>query len=418
MTRRIDFARIIAARYLSRAGSEAAFFVGVWGKAAFDFQATAGQLAIVMLALSIVSIAGSIIGGVLVDRFGPRRTLIGAEMLFAPAALAIVFADSLTSLTVLAAIWGFVGAPVMTAGASFAPFLAKDEEQLTKVNAWLEAAGSAAFVTGPAAGAFIVHYVSVDWVFYVDAITSVIAAVLVWRARLARPVKREAHTSAFAEFREGVSVAYGSRSLRFYVLGGTVAWLGFGAFSALEPLFYRDAVGTSIEALGYVNSLFGVGILVGSYVLSRLPRGAISARGLSVTLILSGLGSLAYVGTTDLRFIALGAVVWGIVLGVMEPLLRTLVHRDSPAGLVGRITGTAMVHRQAGELVPLAFAPALAATFGVQATLIGGGLLISIIAAIALFEAAAIDRERRGRPVPAVPFASFPLDEDQLGPLL
>lgn len=418
MTRRIDFARVIAARYLSKAGSEAAFFIGVWGKAAFDFQATAGQLAIVMLTLSLVSIVGSVIGGVLVDRFGPRRTLIGAEMLFAPAALAIVFADSLTSLTVLAAVWGFVGAPVMTAGASFAPFLAEDEQQLTKVNAWLEAAGSAAFVTGPAAGAFIVHYVNIDWVFYLDAITSVIAAVLIWQARLVRPVRHAPHGRVLADFREGVRVVYRMRSLRFYVLAGSVAWLGFGAFSALEPLFYRDAVGTSIEALGYINSLFGVGILVGSYALTRLPRRVISARGLSVTLILSGLGSLAYVGTTDLRFIAMGAVAWGVVLGVMEPLLRTLVHRDSPEGLVGRITGTAMVHRQAGELVPLAFAPTLAATFGVQATLIGGGLLISVIAVLALNEAGAIDRERGSQVLREVPIASFPIDEDQLGPVM
>jgi len=393
VARKRDIARVIAARYLSRAGSEAAFFVGVWGKAAFSFQATAIQIATLMFVLSVVSILGSVISGVLVDRYGPRRVLIGAEILFVPASLAIALATDLGSLTVLVAFWGFVGAPVMTAGASFAPFLAGDnEDELRKMNSWIESAGSAAFITGPALGSLIVHYANVDWVFFADAATSLIAAVLVARTRLTYPKRDKGHSSAFGEFRDGIRTAYRARSLRFYVLAGTVVWLGFGAFGALEPLFYRDVVKTGIEAIGYVNSVFGVGILAGALLLQRLPKKIVSARALTVTVMLTGLCSIAYVGTSNIRIVVIGAALWGFVIGVMEPLLRTLLHRDSPKGMVGRITGTAMVHRQAGELLPLAFAPWLAATFGVQLTLIGGAMTVTVIAVLALFEASAIDR--------------------------
>jgi hypothetical protein len=61
----------------------------------------------------------------------------------------------------------------------------------------------------------------------------------------------------------------------------------------------------------------------------------------------------------------------------MDPLLRTLIQLSSPRAFVGRIMGVLQFHRSVGELVPLALSPMLAATFGVQKVLIGGGLLVA-----------------------------------------
>jgi MFS family permease len=193
--RRSDVYRVVAARFLSRAGSEAAFFVGIWGKAAYQLHASPGQLALVMFVMSVASILGTISAGVLVDRYGPRRVLAIFEVLFVPAALAMAFAHSVPALTALVGVWAFTGAPVVTAGASFAPFLVHDESALPRVNALIEGAGSASMLAGPAIGAMLAHYASVDWVFLLDAATSLVAALLVWRARL-RPIERRTPRSA------------------------------------------------------------------------------------------------------------------------------------------------------------------------------------------------------------------------------
>lgn len=71
--RRVDLIRVVSARFLSRVGSEAAFFVGVWGKAAYVLDATPSDLAWVMLALAIPLMLGSAAAGVLIDRYGPKR---------------------------------------------------------------------------------------------------------------------------------------------------------------------------------------------------------------------------------------------------------------------------------------------------------------------------------------------------------
>lgn len=392
-----DVYRVVAARFLSRAGSEAAFFVGVWGKAAFVLNGTATQLAVIMFVLSVASILGSMTAGVLIDRFGPRKVLMSAEVLFVPAAIAMVWVHTLEQLTVVVAVWAFVGAPVVTAGASFAPFLAHGRDiRLEKVNAWIEGAGSMSFAVGPAVGALLVRYADVNWVFALDAATSLLAAVLVSRIKLP-PVVHEGDTvsrGALGQLGEGVRVVYGMRSLRYYVLAGSLVWLAFGAFGALEPLFFRDVVGTNIEAIGYMNSIFGLGFMTGAALLPRLPRRWISAKGLVVSVAMTGVGTFLYVGIPDLRVIAVGAFVWASVIGIMEPMLRTLMHRDAPSNAVGRVMGTAEVHRRAGELVPLAFAPALAGRFGVQAVLIGGGLFALLLAVSSIGEARAVDRLR------------------------
>ena len=67
---------VTLARFISRTGGEAAFFVGIWGKAAYDLRAEAGQIAVLIGVMGIAGLVGSGIAGPLIDRFGPRRVLM------------------------------------------------------------------------------------------------------------------------------------------------------------------------------------------------------------------------------------------------------------------------------------------------------------------------------------------------------
>jgi DHA3 family macrolide efflux protein-like MFS transporter len=393
-----DVMRVVAARFISRAGGEAAFFVGVWGKAAYELHATAGQIALLMAVLALSGILGTMVAGVLVDRYDPRRVLAVTEIVFVPTALALMLPTAIWQLTVLAGLLGFFGSPVMTASASFAPFLTTDEAPIERVNAWIEGAGSLSFVVGPGLGALLARFVSLNAIFVFDAATSLVAVFLVWGVHLNRTVAPlEERPGAVRELREGLRYAYGNRSLRYAVLLGTAVWLGFGAFGALEPLFYRDVLKAGVEAIGYMNTLFGLGLVTGAWLSSRLPSRAVSARGLAIVSILVGFGASLYVGTRSLVIVAFGALVWGVIIGVADVVLKVLIQTSTPDALVGRAVGAAQMHRQAGELLPLAVAPSLAAVFGVQAVLIGGGLVLSVAAALSWPEAVKVDRLPRVR---------------------
>jgi DHA3 family macrolide efflux protein-like MFS transporter len=413
MLRDRDMMRVVAARFISRVGGEAAFFVGVWGKAAYGMQMDAGQIALLMGVLAVGSILGTMVAGVLIDRYDPRRVLAIAELVFVPTALAFLLPVSVWQFTVLAGLLGFFGAPALTASASIAPFLTSPDAGLEKVNAWIEGATSVSFVVGPGIGALLARFVSIDSVFVLDAATSLVAVFLIWGVRLnrepaaAEPDRGSAmdavapRPSALAELRDGLRYVYTNRSLRFPVMMGTVMWIGFGSFGALEPLFYRDVLKVGIDALGYVNAIFGLGLAAGAWLAARLPSRLMSARGLALVSGLVGLGGILYVGTRSLVIVAIGAITWGVVAGVTEVVLKVVMQSATPDDYMGRSMSAASMHRQAGELLPLAVSPSLARLFGVQPVLIGGGLLLSVAAIASLPEAAAVDRLPRVRDVSA-----------------
>jgi DHA3 family macrolide efflux protein-like MFS transporter len=395
---------VVLARLISRVGGEAAFFVGIWGKAAFELDATPGQLALVMASLGVASLIGASVAGVLVDRFDPRRVVIVGEILFVPATLAMTLADTVPTLAMVTFLFGLVGTPVFTAISSFAPFLTDDEDHLSKINASIEGASWAAFVVGPALGAILTASVGLDAIFVLDAATSLVAAIMLYPVKVRRLSGDRESGNGLTELREGFSSAYGNDRLRFYIWLGSSVWLLFGTFSALEPLFYRDTLGVDVEALGWVNSIFGIGLVGGTILAGRLSERFRTAVTLTALVGMNALGVVAYVGTDILAVVVAAAPFWGIIIGMMAPLHRTMIQINSPKQLVGRIMGVNHIHSEVGHLLPLAFAPILAAVFGVQPTLLGAGAMVAVVAILFAIPARRLDRTRTVQvPPPGLP---------------
>jgi hypothetical protein len=107
---------------------------------------------------------------------------------------------------------------------------------------------------------------------------------------------------------------------------------------------------------------------------------------------LNSLGDLLYVGTNRLPIVVVAGMTWGLIIGTMAPLLRTMIQINSPEELLGRITGVSQVHSEVAHLLPLAFAPWLAASFGVQPSLIIAGGVVGLLALGFYPEARRLDR--------------------------
>lgn len=393
-----NLVRVSAARFISRAGGEAAFFVGIWGKATYDLNSTPGQLALLMGVMGVMALLGTTVAGLLVDRFDPKRVMFFGEIAFVPSAIAPMFADTMEQMTLSIAVLSLVSMVVYTSVASFPPYLTDDDEKLKGINGALESAGNLAFVAGPAIGALIVKFGEIDQIFLFDAITSLVAAALILKVKVRDLVPRDGldserkpKRSAIREIKEGFAFSYSKRTIRLFITTSTATWIAFGAFGAVEPLFYRDVLEVGPETLGWVNAIFGLGMITGSVLLVKMPERLMTARSVVIGVTLSGLCAVLYSGTADLRVVALGAVVWGIVLGVLFPMSRTLTQRATPDGMYGRVTGAVNVHAHIGELLPLTFVPALAALVGVQAVLVGAGVLLSALSLTRYREANRVD---------------------------
>lgn len=387
--------RLALARFVSRSGAEAAFFVGIWGKAAYELESGAGQIALVIAALGLSGLAGAAISGVLVDRFGPKKVLIGAEVVFVPTALSFLWASDLPTLVGLSVLLGLVTAPTNTAIASFPPFLTRDPDRLATMNSVVETAGMAALISGTAIGGAFAKWLSIDAIFVFDAITSLVALALVLGISTIPAPEHDAEDhNSLAELREGLRFSFSNRRLRFYLLAGGGAWTMFGLFSAVEPLFFRDVLGEPPQTLGFVNTVFGLGLVIGTWLVARLPSSARSARVVISLLAFNGIGAILYVGTNQLPTVMAGGFVWAVVIGVFAPIVRTMLQINSPQAMVGRVMGVSLMTGEVGKLTPLVVAAPLVAAFGVRETLIGGGIVLGIVAAANWRVAARLDATR------------------------
>ncbi len=385
-----DVRRVVVGRFVSHVGGSAGFFVGLWGLAAYELDATPSSLALLMAALAGARLFGSALAGILVDRLDPRRVLLMGEVAFVPAILTLTTATSMTQLTVRAPVAWFASSLVTTAVASFPPYLVAGKRRVERANALLEAAGTIAFVVGPLVGALTVRWFNVPAVFALDALTSVVAVAIVVPVQVRR-VECTRERKGWAELASGFRVAYRTPPVALVMVLGTLTWMSFGAFSALEPLFFRDVLGSSAEVLGYVNAVFGVTLTVGAVVLDRSAGRLTMIRTVVVLTAGGGLGAVIYAGTPSIVVVVAAAAYWGVVLGVLLPLLRTLTHLHTPEAYLGRVTGIFSVHHSVGELLPLAVAPALAGIIGVQGVLVSTGVLLMAAAPLAWRHATRID---------------------------
>lgn len=378
-----DMDRVALARFISRTGGEAAFFVGIWGKASFEFNAAPSELALVMGALGIASLVGSIWSGLLVDRLGPRRVLILGELAFVPAVLSLILARNITEFATLAFFTGLLSTPIYTAVASMAPFLTDDPDQLATINSRIETGTWAAFVLGPALGALLVRLINLDSIFVLDAATSLMGIAVVYRVRLRKADQADERKPFFAELVAGIRFAASRPTLRFFILTTSSVWFAFGAFSALEPLFYREVLKVGPESMGWVNSIFGLGLVAGTFLVPRLRPTWRRSTALALLVALNGAAGFLYVATNRLQIVAIGAVVWGLIIGLFAVVSRTLIQTATPDHLMGRVQSTAQMSADVVRLLPLLVIPALAVRWGVQEVLIGN-VLILVAAGIAL----------------------------------
>lgn len=381
MFRDREVRRLALARLLSAAGAEGTFFVGIWGRAAFEMNATAQQLAVVMAVMGVTGLIGSTLSGALVDRYGPKRLLVVGELLVVPSTLALILPSTLSQLTVTVALVSYASMVVFNAVASFPPTLTADPDRLSRANAALDVAFTGAFVLGPAGGALLSTAIGLEAVFVADAVTSVLAVVMC--IGLPQRVAYDAgeRTSLrWTEVTAGLRYAYRRPRVRHVFTVGAVMWLSIGFFAALEPLYFRETLRTDAATLGWVNSVFGLGMAGGALLLDRAPQRFATLPRITGLAAAGGVGAMIYSGTATLAVVIVGAAVWGALLGMLSPTVRTLVQGETPDDLIGRAMGAMQLHERAGDLTPLAVAPLLASAFGAQAVLIASGLLVVVIA--------------------------------------
>lgn len=402
--------RLVAMRFLIYTGFQTSYFIGVIGTLTYADGASVVATSLAVLFMNVFVILGSFAGGAALDAWGPRRHfLLSIVGTLVTGAAIIAFGHATETVLAGAALLGFVMGFAQPIATSYPAYLTDDPVELKDINSTITMFSNVSIIVGPTLGGFVAAAASSRAVFALMMLFTLLAFIAGWgfksqaghiagqanndSAEEGERVVQSPNTSARATFATSIKTVFTNSVLALLFCIIFLSNFGYGAFDPLESFFYRDVLHVGVEWMGWLSSACGVGAVLGAVVALRLPPRFVSLKTLLVALMSVGLGSLLYVGTPYVGVALIGQIALGVAWGVVNPLHNTIVQTTAPLDQLGRVNSVMGFGNMFAGVAPLAIAPWLAATFGVQQTLVGAGMVVTAVpAALLLFGRKHLDR--------------------------
>lgn len=402
--------RLVAMRFLIYTGFQTSYFIGVIGTLTYADGASVVATSLAVLFMNVFVILGSFAGGAALDAWGPRRHfLLSIVGTLATGAAIIAFGSATETVLAGAVLLGFVMGFAQPIATSYPAYLTEDPVELKDINSTITMFSNVSIIVGPTLGGFVAAAASSRAVFVLMMLFTLLALIAGWGFRpQAGHIVGQANndsagegeravqspsTSARTTFAASIKTVFTNSVLALLFCIIFLSNFGYGAFDPLESFFYRDVLHVGVEWMGWLSSACGVGAVLGALVALRMPPRLVSLKTLLVALMSVGLGSLLYVGTPYVGVALIGQIALGVAWGVVNPLHNTIVQTTAPLEQLGRVNSVMGFGNMFAGVAPLAIAPWLAATFGVQQTLVGAGLVVTAVpAALLLFGRKYFDR--------------------------
>lgn len=404
--------RLVAMRFLIYTGFQTSYFIGVIGTLTYADGASVVATSLAVLFMNVFVILGSFAGGAALDAWGPRRHfLLSVVGTLATGAAIIAFGSATETVLAGAALLGFVMGFAQPIATSYPAYLTDDPVELKDINSTITMFSNVSIIVGPTLGGLVAAAASSRAVFVLMMLFTVLAFIAGWgfKPQTGSVTGREnadstgegerasqspnPSTSARATFATSIKTVFTNSVLALLFCIIFLSNFGYGAFDPLESFFYRDVLHVGVEWMGWLSSASGVGAVLGAVVALRMPPRLVSLKTLLVALMSVGLGSLLYVGTPYVGVALVGQIALGVAWGVVNPLHNTIVQTTAPLEQLGRVNSVMGFGNMFAGVAPLAIAPWLAATFGVQQTLVGAGMVVTAVpAALLLFGRRHLDR--------------------------
>ena len=312
--------------------------------AVLALDAGAGETGLLQTAQTLPFLLMSIPAGVLADRMSRARLMTAAESLRVLSLFAVLALIALGALTLpLLALLGFIGACGTVAYSVAAPALIPSlvaSDQLARANGRIELARTTAFAGGPALGGALVGWIGAAPAFGCAAALSIIAVVLL--AGVEEPARAPApRRHPLQEIKEGAAFVLHHPLLRPVFVTQFIfntAW--FVMLAVFVPYAVRR-FGLSASGIGTVLAMYGIGMMVGALVATRLMRrlafGAViglgPVTGFVAAVVMASTTFIPSAWLAGLSFFLLGV---GPILWVIST--TTLRQSVTPPRLLGRVS--------------------------------------------------------------------------------
>jgi MFS family permease len=304
------------------------------GWLAFDITGSSADLAVIYLCGFVPQIALTLVGGVLADRWDPRKLIgfaqsVGALTMLALGTLALLGLAKFWHLAFVAFVLGVSTSIDEPSRSAFFPRLLPDRGQLRSAVPLVSMAWGGTRIVAPSIAGFVIAAAGAPASFLASgvAVTVMIAVVCLVRPLAQAPVSQGSMLLNLAE-----SVRYVRRHEVFarVILAAMLNATFVMGYVFMLPVFAKDILGVDARGLGILSSAGGVGSLCGllsySWLQARAtPRNAMVFSLSALTLLLAGFAASDWFALSVV-LLAFAGLAHSWFITSTQVILQTLVE--------------------------------------------------------------------------------------------
>jgi MFS transporter, DHA3 family, macrolide efflux protein len=377
------FRTLWLAQFVSVFGDFLALFA-VISLITFRWHGTPVQVTTVTIAFVVPMAVISPIAGVFVDHWNVKRLMIASDLIRAALILMLVFVHSVSQIAAILLLLSsvssfFAPAQSVTLRTIVAP------EGLLAANALMMQAFYIVRLLSPVAAGALVAWLTEKSCFYIDVASFVFSAAMISSLSLIRPARAQGEKtvkSLAQDFLAGNKFIFTHAGLAFVFIAMAVAMFVLSSFSPLISIYIRDSLHAGSFMFGAISAMVGVGMIVGTQLITRLAGSGSKSYVVLGGLFLLGLGAGLLGAFRNTIMAALSTFTMGFAIAFVWIPAQTMSQQETPPPMVGRVSSTFLSLISVSQVFGLLLSGYLAQRLGIRAVFIAcAGMLVLISAA-------------------------------------
>jgi MFS family permease len=345
------------------------------------------QVAMVLVAFLTPLAVVSPIAGVYVDRWNLKATMIASDLIRAAMVLVLVFVRDLNviyaTLFAMSTVSAFFVPAQSVAVRTLAP-----AGGLMAVNALMTQAIQGAQIITPSIAGALVEWVGADACFLLDVASFFVSAGLVASLAIRRdaPPAGTQATSVLSSLTQGLRFIFTHRTISFVMISMASGMFAVRCFGALLSVWVRDVLLSKAGTFGLLNTLIGIGMIVGTQMVRKLSVRVAPEK--LVSFALAGMG--VAVAVTAIFSEIISAVVGMLGLGFCAAFImitaQTLMQHETPQEMLGRVSSSMMSVMAVSQVIAMFVAGPVAERAGLHNLYYGSAVMLVAVSGVGLLQ--------------------------------
>jgi MFS family permease len=354
---------------------------------AYKMTGSATIMGTIMICLIVPNVIMGFFSGVLVDRMNKKWVMIWGNLIWffitlIPPILNLFGILQVWHLFVYSALFGCVLPFYMASSQAILPEIASPEEY-QPMNALFQSSHQIALIVGMSLGGIAMDFFGFEVAYFFDASTFIFAAfmqILIRYKPLAKVVSELVSEAKFLkswwnDFVDGIKVFIHDKALFILLVTSALSMFVYVPLDMLFMPFTKIAFDAGTKLYGIMVALFGVGMLVGSFVMGVIPPIKNRRAWLFWSSALVGISLVAYAYVRNIPLSCVLILLSGALATPTNVIISTIFQERVPEELRGRVFNTRSTLTTALTPLSLVIAGFVSDSIGVVATVALLGLL-------------------------------------------